>query len=52
MVFNYNIIYTAIEKGSNYRNYTKKDICIHPSPVQPVYIKQSNTFSHYDMYLR
>ena len=52
MVFNYDIIYTAIEKGSNYRNYTKKDICICPSPVQPIHIKQSDVFSYYDMYLR
>lgn len=52
MTFNYDIIYTAIEKGSNYRNYTKKDICICPSPVQPIHIKQSDVFSYYDMYLR
>ena len=52
MVFNYDIIYTAIEKGSNYRNYTKKDICICPSPVQPIHIKQSDAFSYYDMYIR
>ena len=52
MVFNYDIIYTAIEKGSNYRNYTKKDICICPSPVHPIHIKQSDAFSYYDMYIR
>ena len=52
MVFNYDIIYTAIEKGSNYRNYTKKDICICPSPVHPIHIKQSDVFSYYDMYIR
>lgn len=52
MTFNYDIIHTAIEKGSNYRSYTKKDICICPSPVRPIHIKQSDAFSYYDMYIR